>query len=77
MPLLGAPAEAPGFEEYDYGLRGWIARLKGPRESDASFLVRRLAELPYFNQAGIRVRTLLWPDPGRDLTRVVLASNGR
>ena len=35
----------------------------------------RLAELPYFNQAGIRVRTLLWPEPSRDLTRVVLASN--
>ena len=37
--------------------------------------LRRIAQLPYFNQAGIRVRTLLWPDPDRDLTRVVLAAN--
>ena len=37
--------------------------------------VRRIAELPYFNEAGIRVRTLLWPDPARDLTRVVLVAN--
>ena len=37
--------------------------------------VHRIAELPYFNEAGIRVRTLLWPDPARDLTRVVLVAN--
>ena len=43
LPLLVAPAESPGLEEYDYGLRGWIARLKGRRETDAAFLVRRLA----------------------------------
>ena len=36
---------------------------------------RRIAELPYFNEAGIRIRTLLWPDPSRDLTRAVLVSN--
>lgn len=35
----------------------------------------RIAELPYFNEAGVRVRTLLWPDPSRDLTRVVLVAN--
>jgi 4-amino-4-deoxy-L-arabinose transferase-like glycosyltransferase len=35
----------------------------------------RIAELLYFNEAGIRVRTLLWPDPVRDLTRVVLVAN--
>jgi len=34
--------------------------------------VRRLAELLYFNEAGIRVRTLLGPDGSRDLTRVVM-----
>ena len=37
--------------------------------------VHRIAELPYFNEAGIRVRTLLWPDPARDLTRAVLVAN--
>jgi 4-amino-4-deoxy-L-arabinose transferase-like glycosyltransferase len=35
----------------------------------------RLSELLYFNEAGVRVRTLLWPEPDRDLTRVVLAAN--
>ena len=44
LPLLGAAAESPALEEYDYGLRGWIQRLKGPRETDAAFLVRRLAQ---------------------------------
>jgi hypothetical protein len=36
---------------------------------------RRLAELRYFNEAGIRLRTLIDPDPARDLTRVVLIAN--
>jgi hypothetical protein len=43
LSLLVSPAESPGLEEYDYGLRGWLKRLKGPRETDAAFLVRRLA----------------------------------
>lgn len=37
--------------------------------------VRRIAEFPYFNEAGIRLRTLLWPDPARDIERVVVVSN--
>ena len=44
-------------------------------EQERGVKVTRLAELRYFNEAGIRVRTLLWPDPTRDLTRVVLVSN--
>jgi 4-amino-4-deoxy-L-arabinose transferase-like glycosyltransferase len=36
---------------------------------------RQLAVIPYFNEAGIRLRTLLWPDPGRDISRVVVVSN--
>ena len=43
LPLLVSAAESPGLEEYDYGLRGWLKRLKGPRETDAVFLIRRLA----------------------------------
>jgi len=35
----------------------------------------RLAELRYFNEAGVRARTLLAPDPERDLTRVLLVAN--
>ena len=49
----------------------WIDRL----ERDSGVTVHRIAELPYFNEAGIRVRTLLWPDPSRDLARAMLVSN--
>ena len=35
----------------------------------------RLAELPDFNESGIRLRTLLWPDPARDIQRVLLVTN--
>ena len=44
-------------------------------EQERGLKVTRLAELRYFNDAGIRVRTLLWPDISRDLTRVVLVAN--
>ena len=44
-------------------------------EREQGVKVRRLAELLYFNEAGVRVRTLLGPDVARDLTRVVLVSN--
>ena len=44
-------------------------------EHEQRLKVRRLGELQYFNEAGIRVRTLLGPDSSRDLTRVVLVSN--
>ena len=36
----------------------WIDRL----EREQGLTLHRIAELPYFNEAGIRVRTLLWPD---------------
>ena len=44
-------------------------------ERDHGMKVKRIAELLYFNEAGVRVRTLLWPDPTRDLTRVLLVAN--
>jgi 4-amino-4-deoxy-L-arabinose transferase-like glycosyltransferase len=44
-------------------------------ENERGMRLVRIAELPYFNEAGVRVRTLLWPDPSRDLTRVVLVAN--
>jgi len=49
----------------------WIDRL----EREHGLKLHRIAELPYFNEAGIRVRTLLWPDRSRDLTQVVLVAN--
>ena len=44
-------------------------------EREQGIRVQRIAELLYFNEAGIRVRTLLWPDPAGDLTKVVLVAN--
>ena len=44
-------------------------------EREQGVKLTRIAELLYFNEAGIRVRTLLWPERDRDLTRVVLVSN--
>ena len=44
LPLLAHEGEVPGLDEYDYGLRGWLARLKSPREADGTFLVRSLSE---------------------------------
>ncbi len=44
-------------------------------EKERGLKVQRLAELLYFNEAGVRVRTLLSPDTSRDLTRVVLVAN--
>lgn len=34
--------------------------------------MERLAALPYFNEGGIKVRMLLWPDPATDLDTAVL-----
>jgi 4-amino-4-deoxy-L-arabinose transferase-like glycosyltransferase len=44
-------------------------------EREKGMTLHRIAELPYFNEAGIRLRTILWPDLSRDITTVVLASN--
>jgi hypothetical protein len=44
-------------------------------EREQGVKVNRIAELLYFNEAGVRVRTLLRPDRNRDLTRVVLVAN--
>ena len=47
FPLLSLYAETPGLDEVDLGPRGWAKRLRGPRESDAAFLLRRFAALPF------------------------------
>ena len=46
LPLMGHFAESPGLDEFDYGTRGWVRHMKGPRESDAAFVIGRLAALP-------------------------------
>ncbi len=44
-------------------------------ERERGVPLRRIAEIPYFNEAGIRLRTMLWPDPARDITRAILVAN--
>ncbi len=48
-----------------------LAQLSAEHE----FTARTLAEVQYFNPAGLRLRTLLWPDPSRDLETVLLVTN--
>ena len=43
--------------------------------SEHGLATRTLAEVQYFNPAGVRLRTLLWPDPSRDLETVLLVTN--
>ncbi len=38
-------AETPGLDEYEFSAREWIARMKGPGETDAAFLIRRFGAL--------------------------------
>jgi len=45
LPLLASYAETPGLDEVDLTLPKWLARLKGPGETDAAFLVRRCARV--------------------------------
>jgi hypothetical protein len=45
LSLFALHAETPGLDEFAYTPRQWIARLKGPDETDAAFLVRRFAAL--------------------------------
>ena len=45
FPLVSLWAETPALDELDLGTRGWVNRLKGPKETDAAFLVRRIATL--------------------------------
>jgi hypothetical protein len=42
IPLLLPYAELMQFDDYDFTPREWINRLKGPGETDATFLKRRL-----------------------------------
>ncbi len=42
-------------------------------EREEGIEVRRVAEVRYFNTASLTPRRLLWPDPSRDLSRVVVA----
>ncbi len=44
LPLLAVHGETPGLDEWDLGLRGWLARMTGSHGGDAAFVTRRLAD---------------------------------
>ncbi len=70
LPLVCLPAEAPGLDELDLGARGWVKRLKGPSETDAAFLIRRLEALgrdsfeKEWAYEGLELPLVLAPGPG-------------
>jgi hypothetical protein len=45
LSLLGIFSETPALDEQGFTVREWIERMKGPDETDAAFLVRRIARL--------------------------------
>ncbi len=45
LSLLAHASEQPGLDEFEFEVRDWVRRLKGPRETDAAFLLRRFAAL--------------------------------
>ncbi len=45
LNLLALYAETPALDEYALSMKAWVDRLKGPRETDAAFLIRRFDRL--------------------------------
>ncbi len=45
LPRLALYGETPGLDEFAFDVREWIDRMKGPAETDAEFLLRRLGQL--------------------------------
>lgn len=56
LPRLALFGETMALDEFDLGARGWIDRLKGPDETDAEFVLRRLEQL---KTNGIDAETVL------------------
>lgn len=46
LALFALWTETPALDELELSARAWVARMKSPRESDAQFLMRRIAALP-------------------------------
>lgn len=46
LNLFATPPELLAIDDYDLGLRGWLERLKGPKETDAAYLLERWWRLP-------------------------------
>ena len=66
--LLLTYAESPALEEVQLPLKAWLERLKGPDETDASFLAKRLHALdagPFVREAFFDSLDIpMWIDPG-------------
>ena len=45
LHLLALYAETPALDEYALGVKAWVDRMRGRRETDAAFLVRRFQRL--------------------------------
>ncbi len=45
LPLLALYEETPGLDEFSFSVRDWVARMKGPDETDATFVANRIKDL--------------------------------
>ena len=79
LHLLVLDAEVPAIDEWSFPLEEWIDRLKGPTETAASFLIRRLGALNataeirqlLFEEIGLSIRLAPGPDtPSRTHARL-------
>ncbi len=70
LPLMLPYSETPALDEVSLPVRAWIDRLKGSRETDAAFLVRRFEALhpsPFGQETlyeGLGLQLRLAPGPG-------------
>lgn len=54
LPLFALYGETPALDEYALPVREWVDRMRGPRETDAAFLIRRFRALladPFVREA--------------------------
>ncbi|MEN8006995.1 MAG: hypothetical protein ABFS42_08260, partial [Candidatus Krumholzibacteriota bacterium] len=70
LPHLGLFNESPALDEQPFTARQWLDRMKGPAETAAAFLVRRIAKLkmdPFLRERffeGLAVPMVIDPGPG-------------
>ncbi len=70
LPQLAHFAETPGLDEFDWGVASWIDRMKGPGETDAAFLLKRLDQVRLSAMGretlleGLDIPFVLTPGPG-------------
>ncbi len=71
LSLLGTYSETPALDSFAFELPAWIDRLKGPFETDAIYVIRRLAALVandfVFEQLYEELDVPLILSPGRDV----------